>query len=172
MSCCRAGSTVWVGCSLHVLCACCRLRRTTRWTSRCSRARRRPTHMKCEGGPSTGLLPLRSMSDGRLPQSSEEESCRRRALQRPLMRFLAPSAQPICLSPLIPGLPHPVRSVFRVSHPPDGLLLDRLTGLVSCRSAHGVPCPSELFPRTEQPRLSARLSPLAVAPLAVPAHHD
>jgi hypothetical protein len=52
-------------------------------------------------------------------------------------------------SPLDPGLPHPVRSAFRVSHPPDGLLLDRLPGLVSCRSAHGVPIPSELSPRAE-----------------------
>jgi hypothetical protein len=42
-------------------------------------------------------------------------------------------------SPQIPGLPHPVRSAYRVSHPLDGLLLDRLPGLVSCRSAHGVP---------------------------------
>jgi hypothetical protein len=38
-----------------------------------------------------------------------------------------------------PGLPHPVRSASRVSHPPDGLLLDWPPGLVSCRSAHGVP---------------------------------
>jgi hypothetical protein len=57
-------------------------------------------------------------------------------------------------SPLSPGLPHPVRSAFRVSHPPDGLLLAALPGLVSCRSAHGVPCPSELFPRPEPWRLS------------------
>jgi len=52
-----------------------------------------------------------------------------------------------CLSssPLCPGLPHPVRSASRVSHPPDGFLLDDPTGLVSCRSAHGVP-PFRAFP--------------------------
>jgi hypothetical protein len=32
-------------------------------------------------------------------------------------------------SPLNPGLPHPVRSVSRVSRPPDGFLLDRLPAL-------------------------------------------
>jgi hypothetical protein len=68
-------------------------------------------------------------------------------------------------SPLNPGLPHPVRSAFRVSHPPDGLLLYRLPGLVSCRSAHGVPSPSELFPRPEPWRLSTPHCPLAVRPL-------
>lgn len=58
-------------------------------------------------------------------------------------------------SPLIRGLPSPVRSVPRVSHPLDGLLLDSLPGLVSCQSAHGVPDPTELFPRPEHRRLSA-----------------
>jgi hypothetical protein len=36
-------------------------------------------------------------------------------------------------SPLHPGLPHPVRSASRVSHPPDGFLLPIPPGLVSCR---------------------------------------
>jgi hypothetical protein len=53
-----------------------------------------------------------------------------------------------------PGVTFPVRSVLRVSHPLDGLLLDSLPGLVSCRSALGVPRPSELFPRPEPWRLS------------------
>jgi hypothetical protein len=42
-------------------------------------------------------------------------------------------------SPPTPGLPHPVRSVFRVSRPLDGFLLGPAPGLVSCRSALGVP---------------------------------
>jgi len=57
----------------------------------------------------------------------------------PLVRFLAPSAQSTGPSPRFAGLPHPLRSASRVSHPPDGFLLDRLPGLVSCQSAHGVP---------------------------------
>jgi hypothetical protein len=65
-------------------------------------------------------------------------------------------------SPLDPSLPHSVRSACRVSHPPDGLLLGRLPGLVSCRCAHGVPNPSELFPRPEPKRLSTLPCPLAV----------
>jgi len=40
------------------------------------------------------------------------------------MRFLAPSAHTSSSSPPDPGLPHPVRSVLRVSHPPDDFLLD------------------------------------------------
>jgi len=59
-------------------------------------------------------------------------------------------------SPQDPGLPHPVRSASGVSHPHDGLLLARLPGLVSCRSAHGVP-PFRAFP-----------SPGAVTPLGAP----
>jgi hypothetical protein len=41
------------------------------------------------------------------------------------MRFLAPSAQSSKSSPPDPGLPRPVRSVLRVSHPLDGFLLDK-----------------------------------------------
>jgi len=89
-------------------------------------------------------------------------------MQRPLVRFLAPSARSTSRVHRGPGLPHPIRSAFRVSHPLDGLLLDWLPGLVSCRSAHGVPCPSELFPRPEQPRLSARPDLLAVGTLRSP----
>jgi hypothetical protein len=36
-------------------------------------------------------------------------------------------------SPLDPGLPHPVRSASRVSHPLDGFLLPAPSGPVSCR---------------------------------------
>jgi hypothetical protein len=89
-------------------------------------------------------------------------------MQRPLVRFLAPSARSTSRVHCGPGLPHPIRSAFRVSHPLDGLLLDWLPDLVSCRSAHGVPCPSEPFPRPEQPRLSARPRLLAVGTLRSP----
>jgi hypothetical protein len=43
------------------------------------------------------------------------------------MRLVAPSAHATRSSPLPPGLPHPVRSAFRVFHPLDGLLLERAT---------------------------------------------
>lgn len=47
------------------------------------------------------------------------------------MRFCAPLAH--ChLSPLLPGLPLPVRSAFRFSQPLSGLLLTWRRGLVSC----------------------------------------
>jgi hypothetical protein len=78
------------------------------------------------------------------------------------MRFLDSSSTIHLPSPLTPGLPHPVRSVSRVSHPHDGLLLDRLPGLVPCRSALGVGCPSEPFPRPEPCRLSTTRCPPAV----------
>jgi len=54
------------------------------------------------------------------------------------------------------GLPHPLRSVSRVSRPPDGLLLVRPPGHVSGRSAHGVPTLQSVLHPPEQPRLSAR----------------
>jgi len=60
-------------------------------------------------------------------------------------------------SPLIPGLPHPVRSVPGVLHPLDGLLLDSLPGLVSCRERSWSSMPFRAFP-----------SPGAVAPLGAP----
>jgi hypothetical protein len=49
---------------------------------------------------------------------------------RGVLRPFDASAQ---ASPLHPGLPHRVRSALRVSHPLDGLLLARTSGLVSCR---------------------------------------
>jgi len=66
----------------------------------------------------------------------------------------------------LPGLPHPVRSAFRVSHPLDGLLLDDPTGLVSCRSAHGVP-PFRAFPSPGAAMpldIASALLPLTPAP--------
>jgi hypothetical protein len=47
-----------------------------------------------------------------------------------VLRPFGASAQ---ASPLNPGLPHRVSSVLRVSHPLDGLLLARTSGLISCR---------------------------------------
>jgi len=62
-----------------------------------------------------------------------------------------------------PGLPTPVRSAFRVSHPPDGFLP---LGLPATRTGatHGVH-PSELFPSAE-PYVLRRLGPLAVPGIA------
>jgi hypothetical protein len=48
----------------------------------------------------------------------------------PLMRFLLPTARSD-LSILTPGLPNPIRSVFRFSQPLNGLLLKPLCGLIS-----------------------------------------
>ena len=50
-----------------------------------------------------------------------------------------------------PGLPHPVRSASRVSHPLDGLL-PRVPARHTCArqtSTHGIDAPPELFPRRE-----------------------
>jgi hypothetical protein len=112
-------------------------------------------------GPPTGLLPFRSLTDYRLPRGARVNTLAARHAATSHEVWGSFSTTHLS-SPHAAGLPHPLRSVSRVSHPPDGFLLDRLTGLVSCRSAHGVPHPSELFPHTELPRLSARAGPLAV----------
>jgi len=52
----------------------------------------------------------------------------------PLSWGFSPSSAPGNESPLPPGLPRPVRSPFRVSHPPRGFLLSLPPGLLSCRS--------------------------------------
>jgi hypothetical protein len=49
----------------------------------------------------------------------------------PLMRFVFPIARSNS-SPLFPGLPHPIRSAFRLSQPLDGLLLKSPCDLISC----------------------------------------
>ena len=61
-----------------------------------------------------------------------------------------------------PGLPHPVRSASRVSHPLDGFLLDRLPGLVSCRSTLGA-VSLQSFPLVRS-RIASR-RPAALLPL-------
>ena len=70
-------------------------------------------------------------------------------------------------SPLNPGLPLPVSSAFGVSHPLDGLLLVRLPGLVSCRSAHGVPA-LQSFPLVRSRCASRRPLPSCRFPSRVP----
>jgi hypothetical protein len=56
------------------------------------------------------------------------------------MRFRAPTARSNS-SPLSPGLPHPVCSVYRLSQPLDVLLLELPCGLVSCHwHSWGSPC--------------------------------
>jgi hypothetical protein len=62
-----------------------------------------------------------------------------------------------------PGLPNPVRSVFRVSHPLDGFLPPNLPASRT-GATHGVH-PSELFPLAE-PYVLRRLCPLAVSGIA------
>jgi hypothetical protein len=79
--------------------------------------------------------------------ASPEVLCPSSALRRRGLRF--------------PGLPHPVRSAFRISHPLDGFLPLRPSGLVSCRWRSWGSSPSELFPPTE-----------AVPPLGGRSRHD
>jgi hypothetical protein len=62
-----------------------------------------------------------------------------------------------------PGVPLPVRSAFRVSHPLDGLLPPSFPA-TRTGAAHGVH-PSELFPPTE-PYALRRLCPLVVSGIA------
>ena len=62
-----------------------------------------------------------------------------------------------------PGIPTPVRSAFRVSHPLDGLLPPSLPASRT-GATHGVH-PSELFPLAE-PYVLRRLCPLAVPGIA------
>jgi len=60
----------------------------------------------------------------------EEASSSPADFSAPLMRFGFPIARNDS-SPLIPGLPHPIRSTFRFSQPLSGLLLKPSCGLIS-----------------------------------------
>jgi len=87
------------------------------------------------------------------------ESC---AAPAAFMGFSAPTATSARRSTYL-GIPAPIRSAFRVSHPLDGLLPSRLpTSRIG--ATHGVR-PAELFPSTE-PCASRRLCPLAVSGIA------
>jgi hypothetical protein len=70
-----------------------------------------------------------------------------------LMRFHAPTARSI-VSPLLPGLPHPIRAASRFSQPLSGFLLTTPCGLVSCHwHSWGSPCrvfPSEAAPSSRR----------------------
>jgi hypothetical protein len=72
----------------------------------------------------SGSLPLRVSLAGR-------SACLFREL--PPLLGSCPFQRSRCRESTHPGLPHPVRSASRVSHPPDGLLLPAPPGLVSCR---------------------------------------
>jgi hypothetical protein len=87
------------------------------------------------------------------------ESC---AAPATFMGFSAPTATSARRS-TYPGIPTPVRSAFRVSHPLDGLLPSRLPA-TRTGATHGVH-PAELFPSAE-PYASRRLCPLAVSGIA------
>jgi hypothetical protein len=65
------------------------------------------------------------------------------------MRFGSPIARSIS-SPLASGVPCPIRSAFRFSQPPDGLLLKIPCGLVSCHW-HFRGSPSRAFPLDAAP---------------------
>ena len=103
------------------------------WTSRSSRPAETAS---CETmWPSTLGVTSSSECDQSTTAAPVGLACPRSAAHEVLGSFSTTHSS----SPLHPGLPHPVRSASRVSHPPDGFLLDELPGLVSCRSALGVP---------------------------------
>jgi hypothetical protein len=114
------------------------------------------------GAPETSIgLDSPSGHTGKSPP----ESC---AAPATLMGFGAPTATSARRS-TVPGIPTPVRSAFRVSHPLDGLLPPSLpTSRVG--ATHGVH-PTELFPPAE-PYAFRRRCPLAVSDIASPCSED
>lgn len=121
------------------------------------------------GASLSELCPLQSLTT-RI--SSAVHSCA--ASAEPPMRFVAPPAHEVGEIHVdhvsrseprrTPGLPPRLRSVSRVSHPLDGLLPHRPSGLVSCPRRSWGSCPPELFPPREAVApLDARCPP-AVAP--------
>jgi hypothetical protein len=80
----------------------------------------------------------------------------RRSLTTPttLLRFFAPTATSV-REVHNPGFPHPVRSVFRVSHPLDGFLPPAPSDLEDRSHSWGSPC--RAFPPRGAVRLSAPL---------------
>jgi hypothetical protein len=75
-------------------------------------------------------VPVQSVRGVASPSECDFDGRPRLSMQRGFSREVCGSSSTTHLpSPLIPGLPRPVRSVSRVSHPPDGFLLDRLPAL-------------------------------------------
>jgi len=125
-------SPYWFGDSSTPL-ASCMFVNTPRWASRSSQLSWRPRRFNTSRRSALGVT-----------TPPEYDHCRR---PRGVQAHRVSASHEVCgsfstihlASPLNPGVPPPVRSVCRVSHPRDGLLLARLPGLVSCQSAHGVP---------------------------------
>jgi hypothetical protein len=85
-----------------------------------------------------------------LPSAGSHASGQSRACTRDASREVCGSFSTVHpTSPLNPGLPHLVSSAFRVSHPLDGLLLERATRPCFMPKRSWSSDPSELFPRPE-----------------------
>ena len=95
--------------------------------------------------PSMDLDPL---------QGSPGQSRRSLPTSATLLRFFAPTATSV-REVHNPGFPHPVRSVFRVSHPLDGFLPPAPSDLEDRSHSWGSPC--RAFPPRGAVRLSAPL---------------
>jgi len=90
--------------------------------------------------PSRATCDARRSSPGVPPSSEVSPRAPRRIASRlrPLSWGLRPFSARDFGSPLPPGLPHPVRSASRASHPPGGLLLPKRAGLFHPAGALGV----------------------------------
>jgi hypothetical protein len=104
-------------------------------------------------------------SPSRYTEEPPPESC---AAPATLMGFCAPTATSARRS-TIPGIPTPVRSAFRVSHPLDGLLPPHLpiTRIGATHEVH----PPERFPSAE-PYAFRRQCPLVVYGMAFSCSED
>jgi hypothetical protein len=121
-------------------------------------------------GPPTGLLPFRSLTDYRLPRGARVNTLAAR-LAATSHEVFGSFSTTHPSSPPIAGLPHPLRSVSRVSHPPDGFLLDRLPALFHAGALMEF-LTLQSFSLTRSCHASRRapaLLPFTLA--AVPAHH-
>lgn len=137
-------------------------------------------HRPCRVDPPTRLSPLRSSTDGRLPRKvTRAVSTRaRRAATSPEVLGLLQHDPPSestgphrSLGAAHAGMPLPLRSVSRVSHPPDGLLLGRLATVFRSQRSWS-PTPFRAHARPERRHLSAPPCPPAVHRTTAPARHD
>lgn len=122
--------------------------------------------------PVARLATVRPSSPG-VPPSFEvfPRTLRRIASRlRPLSWGFRPYSARDFGSPLPPGLPHPVRSAFRASHPPGGLLLPKRAGLFHPAGALGV-LPFRVFPsQGDASPLRRRLALVAFLPCVSACH--
>ena len=119
--------------------------------------------------PAARLATARQSSLGVPPsfEGTPRTSRRIASRLRPLSWGFRPFSARNFGSPPPPGLPHPVRSVFRVSHPPDGLLLPKPSGLFHPAGAPGVPALQGFFLPRRRIDSSSVPCPLGVFPVPI-----